>query len=267
LPRLVIRPEAYSTQEERPAKRFTRVRVGRGQAGIVLQHEHLEFEKLFKKVDVTDGFVFDVSCSVLEIMTAFGDGRKGSRIQLVCPSRIIWESLTTVGDDIINKPDIRLVQQILIPIDLLLIKRPIWQPARVGPQSHPSGHMNQLLAAQRLSLMSVGNIKLEQGIVVPGHVIPLWPRRKLLIGRHERRRDVVCKKVRVGADVQELDNILVSNDSASSMVRNIMCRDDLPFVVGVGMVVACYLLTWSAREKRLHLPRVRGRRVKRQYSP
>lgn len=71
LPRLVVRPETYSTQEEWPTKWLTRIRMGRSQAGIVLQHEHLELEKLFEKVYVSDGFVLEVTCSILEIMAGY----------------------------------------------------------------------------------------------------------------------------------------------------------------------------------------------------
>jgi hypothetical protein len=44
--------------------------MGRCKTGIVLKHEDLKFGKLFEKVDVSDGFVFEVTCSVLEVVTS-----------------------------------------------------------------------------------------------------------------------------------------------------------------------------------------------------
>jgi hypothetical protein len=69
LPRVIVRPKADPAQEEWPAERFAGVRVGRGETGIVLQHENLELCKLFEKVDVSNRLVLGVTCAVLEIMT------------------------------------------------------------------------------------------------------------------------------------------------------------------------------------------------------
>jgi hypothetical protein len=68
--RLVVRPEADTTKQEWPAERLTRVWMGRCKTGIVLKHEDLKFGKLFEKVDVSDGFVLEVTCSVLEVVTS-----------------------------------------------------------------------------------------------------------------------------------------------------------------------------------------------------
>lgn len=35
----------------------------------MLQHEDLEFGEFLEKVDVADGFVLDVACSVLKVVT------------------------------------------------------------------------------------------------------------------------------------------------------------------------------------------------------
>lgn len=44
----------------------------------MLQHEDLEFGEFLEKVDVADGLVFDVACSVLEVVTGCGTRQRNS---------------------------------------------------------------------------------------------------------------------------------------------------------------------------------------------
>ena len=90
--------------------------------------------------------------------------------------------------------------------------------------------------------MRVVDLQLEQRVVLTALVVRL-DRGELLVGRHERRRDVVCQEHGVSVDVQELNDIAVSNNSASPRLGQFFGRKDLPMVVGVVVRVTGYLLT------------------------
>ena len=108
------------------------------------------------------------------------------------------------------------------------------------------------LTADRFPIVGIHHLELEQRIVVPRHVITLGPSREFLVGRHQRGSDVVCEEVRVGVLVQELNDILVSDDTAAAFIRDFMGRDDFPFIVGVRVGVPGDLLTCSQSSDTIH---------------
>lgn len=71
---LVVRPEADTTQQERPAEWLACVWVGGRKTGIMLQHEDLKFGKLLEEIDVPYGLVLEVTSAVLEVVTSYQGG-------------------------------------------------------------------------------------------------------------------------------------------------------------------------------------------------
>jgi hypothetical protein len=53
----------------------------------------------------------------------------------------------------------------------------------------------------------------------------------------------MSEKKRLGVDVFELDDVVVSDNSASAGIRDFFGRENLPIVVGVVVRVTCDLLT------------------------
>ena len=97
------------------------------------------------------------------------------------------------------------------------------------------------LAPKRLSLMSVIHLDREQGIVTSCRIV-CGPGSEFLISRHQGRRDVVGHQVRVRVDMQELDDIVLTDNSTSTGFWDFLGRDDLPVVVGIIMRVCSDLL-------------------------
>lgn len=99
------------------------------------------------------------------------------------------------------------------------------------------------LALHGFAVMCVQHVNLEQSIIVPRHIFTVGPCREFLIRRHERRCDVVGEQIRIGLLMKQLNNILVSNNPTSTGARNLVSRDDVPLIVGIGMMVTSDLLT------------------------
>jgi len=93
-----------------------------------------------------------------------------------------------------------------------------------------------------LILVCVNQVELEKSFIVSRLVI-LGPCSEFLVGRHERRSNIVRKKEAVGVDVEKLDGIAVSDNTSTTSLGNGFGRDDLPIVVSVGMAVSSDLLT------------------------
>ena len=91
--------------------------------------------------------------------------------------------------------------------------------------------------------MSVDDEDLELRILVSSVDVGLGPGGELLVGRCERRSDVVGEEEGVGVDVVELNDVLVSNDATSTGIWELLGWKDLPVVVGVVEGVAGDLLT------------------------
>lgn len=160
-----------------------------------------------------------------------------------------WESLpalTAIRYNVIHIPRVRLVKQILVSIDLLLIEGPVRQFTGVGPHRDPRRNVHELevpaLALDGFTIVSIHNVELEQRIVIPRHVFAFWPGSEFLVCRHEGRCDIVGEKVRIGLLVEELNDVLVSDNSTTTRAGDLMRRNDVPFVVLIGVMVSGDLL-------------------------
>lgn len=99
------------------------------------------------------------------------------------------------------------------------------------------------LALQDLRIVAIVDIDVEKCVVVPG-VIILRPRRELLVGRHQRRGDIMGEQVRLCVHVQQLDEIAVTHIAAAASLRQRLGRNNLPVIVGIVVPVSRNLLAW-----------------------
>ena len=152
----------------------------------------------------------------------------------------------SIADDVINEPVSRLVLLILVTVYFLLVVCPVGECFRVGPEQDLCWNVRKPeMSRQRFpsgSIVRVIQLKLEQGVVSP--VVVVWADgRKLLVGRHERRSDIVRDEQGVSDDMFELNDIVVSDNPSSTSLWDLFGRDNLPVVVGIVVWVACDLLT------------------------
>ena len=165
-------------------------------------------------------------------------------------------SLTLVSDYAINKPNSRLVIDILVAVDLLLLVRPIRELLGVRPHGDFGGNVNETevtrLALPCLAFHTLSQPDLEQGIVVAREII-FGPCRELLISRHQGRCDVMGHQVGLRVDVKKLDNVLMAHDAAATSLGESLGWDNLPVVVGVIVTVASDLLTYDSFSSMLDL--------------
>lgn len=96
--------------------------------------------------------------------------------------------------------------------------------------------------------MSVVQTQMKQRLVVSTEIV-FRPGRELLIGGHERGGDVVCEEERVGVDVQELDHVVVPDDTPSPSFGDGFGGNDLPVVVSVVVAVSRHLLACKASSR------------------
>jgi len=76
---------------------------------------------------------------------------------------------------------------------------------------------------------------------MPGMII-LSPSREFLIGRHERGGDIMSEKMRVGINVEQLNSVVMPDDTTAACLWKGFRRDNLPVVVGIIVAVSCDLL-------------------------
>lgn len=90
---------------------------------------------------------------------------------------------------------------------------------------------------------------------------------KLLVGGHEGRGNIVRKKECLSVYMQELNDIVVTNDTTATCLGKCLGGDDLPFVIGVVVSVSSHLLTLTANTAVLISQRVLFRmRVQEHFS-
>lgn len=89
--------------------------------------------------------------------------------------------------------------------------------------------------------MRIVHLYLEEGIVSPLLFVGFHCR-KFLIGRHEGRSHVMGEEQCLGAKMEQLNHVVMSDNSASTGIRDLLCRKHLPMVVRIVMRVASYLL-------------------------
>jgi len=104
------------------------------------------------------------------------------------------------------------------------------------------------LASERLSLVSVIHLDREKGIVISSRVVG-GPSSKLLVRGHQGGRDVVSHQMRVRVDMEELDDVVLTDDPTSTGFGELLGRYDLPVVVGIVVRVCGDLLTYEHETK------------------
>jgi hypothetical protein len=73
------------------------------------------------------------------------------------------------------------------------------------------------------TVVSVRQLELEKGII-PSVLDVRADSRELLVGRHERGSDIVREEQSLGDNVLELNNVVVSDNSASTGLRDLLGR-------------------------------------------
>ena len=185
---IVLCPKADAAEEERPVDRAARIRVRRRQAGVVLDHEQLQLDELLEEVALLGLLVPDVGV-IADVGTACRAQHRSDAI--TCTHNI---GLTLLLDYIVDEPDVALLVHVLVPVDLLLVERPLRQLLRVRPHRDLRRHVDELevsgLALPRLALLSADNRESEECVIMP-RVIVLSPSRELFVRRHKWRGNVV----------------------------------------------------------------------------
>ena len=101
------------------------------------------------------------------------------------------------------------------------------------------------LGGQDLSLITISQAQMEQGFVVAMHLV-LGQGRELLMGGVTRGSDVVGHQERVGLSVEELDDIVMTDNPSAAGLRECLGRNDDPVVVLILMGVTGDLLALTA---------------------
>lgn len=155
-------------------------------------------------------------------------------------------SRTLIGDDRVDKPDGGFIVDVLVSVDLLLLVCPVGELLGVRPHRNLRRNVDQAevsgLGLPGVTLLSVHKTQLEERVIVARNVI-LRPRCEFFVRRHERRRDIVREQQCLRVDVEELEHVVVSNDTSTSGLGESLGRNNLPVVVGVIVSVTGDLLT------------------------
>lgn len=162
------------------------------------------------------------------------------------------ERRTLVLDDLVDDPVGRLVAQVLVAVDLLLLVRPVGQDrVRVGPHGDARRDVHELEVARLghplLALVRAVDVDAEVRVGALGRALVVGralavPRRELGVGRERRARHVVREERRVGDDVPQRDDVVVPHDAAAARVGQLASRLDDPVVVRVVERVGRHLL-------------------------
>lgn len=127
-----------------------------------------------------------------------------------------------------------------------MLESPIRKLFVVSPQCDFGWDMNQLKVTG-LALPSFASVcfiesHVEESIV-PARVVVLRPCSEFFIGSHQGGSDVVCHENGLGVDVQKLNDVLVSDDTATTGFGEGLGRNDLPLIICVFVAVTSDLLT------------------------
>jgi hypothetical protein len=145
--------------------------------------------------------------------------------------------LTRILDDLIDDPEGRLVLEVLVPVNFLLLVRPVGKERiLMGPHRDPRINMHELemtaLSHPLLPLVRIINLNLEPRIreLV---LVDTVPGGELGVGRQGRAGDVVCEESGVGEDVTEGDDIVLTDNATTTGFGDLLGRLDNPVVIGV----------------------------------
>ena len=136
-----------------------------------------------------------------------------------------------------------------VSVNLLLVESPIWELMAREHHIHSGYRMLQLevvsLGGQYLSLITVNQAQVEQGLVVALHLV-LGQGSELLVGGISRGSDIVGYQKRVGLEVEKLNDVVMTDDPSTSGLRESLGRNDDPIVVFILMGVTSDLLALAA---------------------
>jgi len=119
-----------------------------------------------------------------------------------------------------------------------------------GQHHVDSGHrMLQLevvsLGGQDLTLVAINQAQMEQGLVVALHLV-LGQGGELLMSSVARGSDIMGHQERVSLNMEELDDIVMSDDPPTASLRESLGRNDHPVIVLILMRVTGDLLALTA---------------------
>lgn len=220
--RIIVRPEADTTQEERPVERLASVRVAARQGVVVVEHSALDLEPLLQ-----ERHRLDLS-------------------RLVVETRAIGRD----GGDLIDEPDVGGLSDVLVAVDFLLLVGPVGKGGGVGPHCYFAGVVDEFELCgeglECLAWLAVLYADLEEGVVVAAAVgVFDGDGGEFLVGGVVGRGDVVGEEDGVGDDVAELDEVVVVDYEAfgDDSVLLFGSGQDLPVVVCVVERVSRNLLS------------------------
>ena len=216
---VVLRPEAHTTQQERPLIRQRGIGVAACKLVVVPEHRALQLEPLAQ-----EGKGLDLLLRLRATRVVRGERH-----------------------DVLNKPDIGALCQLLVAIDLLLLMTPIRKWFRVSPHGNLARVVDQLEVTrdtlELLVLLSMLNTDLKQSIgrtVTIG--LPEGDSSELLVGRVVRRSNVVREQDGIRDDVAKPNEIMVLDVVAKLLVVRARGKN-LPVVVGIVEGITSHLLT------------------------
>ena len=119
-------------------------------------------------------------------------------------------------------------------IDLLLIVSPIGKLLSGQHHVDSTHRMLQLevvsLGGQDLTLVTINQVQMEQGLVVALHLV-LGQGGEFLMSGVTGGSDIVGQQERVSLSVEELDNIVMADNPSTASLRESLGRNDNPVVV------------------------------------
>lgn len=214
---LVLGPEAHTTEQERPLEGLGSVRVAASQRVVVVEHGTLELKVLPEERH-----------------------RLGLALLTHQTGAIIREAIDGLGE-----PQVAGLEDVLVAVDFGLLEAPIGERSGVCPHGNTGRDVDKLdqagKGAELLGRLAVLDLELEQSIIVALTLGQIGSHSgEFLVGRVVWGSDIVGEKVAVSADVEELNDISITD--ALGIVGNRLGRDDLPQVVGIVVRVTGHLL-------------------------
>lgn len=101
------------------------------------------------------------------------------------------------------------------------------------------------LSGQHPPFITIGQLQVEQGLVVAVHLI-LGQSGEFLVGSKTGGSDIVGNQERVGLDVEELDDIVVANNPSTASFGKSLGGNNHPVVILIFMGVTRNLLALAA---------------------
>lgn len=134
-------------------------------------------------------------------------------------------------------------------INLLLIESPIGELMARQHHIHSGHRMLQFevvgLGSQHLSLIAVNQPQVEQGLIVALHLV-LGQGSELLVGGVTRGSNIVGDQERVSLSVEELDDVVMTDNPSTTSLGESFGGNDDPVVVLILMGITSDLLALTA---------------------